>query len=158
MITTFISDFDVPESVILSYSFQSLRKAGTSTRVPENSNNKRLLTQVWEKQLMLLTLLYIYIGFIAYLYCLLHITWCMESFLIRNLSTLRNVKESLRGFPQKVSPPSFLMFFKASKTKEIFWACIKFKSLSTFKLHQCVRYTHDYSIYSFCEVQLQIYL
>ena len=67
-------------------------------------------------------------------------------------------EESLRGFPQKVSPPSFVMFFKASKTKEIFWACIKFKSLSNFKLHQCVRYTHDYSIYSFCEVQLQICL
>ena len=33
---TFIPDFVVLESVILSYSFQSLKKAGTSTRVPEN--------------------------------------------------------------------------------------------------------------------------
>ena len=34
------------------------------------------------------------------------------------------------SFPQKVSPTSFKMFFKAAKSKEIFWdACIKFKSL-----------------------------
>ena len=31
----------------------------------------------------------------------------MESFLIQNLLTLTNVKESLKGFPQKVSPTSF---------------------------------------------------
>ena len=54
----------------------------------------------------------------------------MESFLIRNLSTLTNVKEPLKGFPQNVSPTSFVMFFKAAKSREIFWdACIKFKSL-----------------------------
>ena len=157
----------MPKSVIWSYSFESLKKVRTSTRVAENSNNNRLfsvdtgrklnvhntfrrhperllnvlhtlnlhpvstrLTQVWDKQLTLLTLLYIYIGFIVYLPCLLHITCCMESFLIRNLSTLTNVKESLKGFPQKVSPTSFVMFFKAANRKEIFWdACIKFKSL-----------------------------
>ena len=53
----------------------------------------------------------------------------MESFLIRNLSTLAKLKECLKSFPEKVSPTSFL-FFKAAKSKEIFGeACIKIKSL-----------------------------
>ena len=70
----------------------------------------------------------------------------MESFLIRNLSTLAKLKECLKSFPEKVSPTSFL-FFKAAKSKEIFGeACIKIKSLWTIKLHQCVGYTHDYSM------------
>ena len=77
-----------------------LKKAATSTRVWANSDNNRLLTQVWEKQITLLILLCSVIAFIVYLCCLFHIAWCMESFPIGNLSTLTNMKQSLKGFSQ----------------------------------------------------------
>ena len=69
---------------------------------------------------MLLTQLYIYIAFIIYLYCLFHTALYVESFLTWNLSSLMNVKQFLRGFPQKASPALLVMFFKAAKRKEIF--------------------------------------
>ena len=53
----------------------------------------------------------------------------MESFLIRNLPTLTNVKEPLKGFPQRVSPTSLVMSFKAANSMEIFWdACINLQT------------------------------
>ena len=117
---TFISNFAVPESVVLSFSIQSLKKTRTSTRARGNNSNNKLLTQKFERN----HLCYLH----CCIYCIYHVfilfvTYCVMYEVFTDSESIDSDKR------QRISSLNLKGF-----------------SLWTFKLYQCLWYTYDYSM------------